>query len=113
MRSFKTAFLVVVFATTTSIFPLLSFADSERDDHDRARKALLDGKVLSLREVLDKVSRDFPGDPVEIEFEEDDGLYLYEIKLLQSKGTIVKLEVNAVNGEVLKAKGRNIQYGKD
>ena len=72
MRSFRTAFLVVVFASVASIFPLLSFADGDNGDHDRARQALLDGKVLSLRDVLDKVSRDFPGEPVEIEFEEAD-----------------------------------------
>ena len=45
------------------------------DDHDRARQALLAGKVMPLREVLDRVAADYPGEPVEIEFEEDDGRF--------------------------------------
>jgi uncharacterized membrane protein YkoI len=109
MRAFNPAFFFVVLAAVASVFPLLSFADSDRDDHDRARQALLEGKVLSLRDVLDKVSRDFPGEPVEIEFEEDHGVYSYEIKLLQAQGAILKLEVNAENGEVLRVRGRHIR----
>ena len=113
MWSSTKVLVAVILAAVILIFPLLSLAENDRDDQDRARQALLEGKVLSLREVLDIVSRDFPGEPVEIEFEEDDGVYMYEIKLLQSAGTILKLEVNAENGQVLQIKGRNIQYRGD
>src|SRR5690606_12267394 len=33
----------------------------QRSDHDEARRALLSGKVLSLRQVLDIVAREYPG----------------------------------------------------
>lgn len=112
MRSSKTIFSVFVLASVMSVFPLLSMADNDRDDHDRARQALLDGKVLPLRDILDRVSRDFPGEPVEIEFEEDDGIFLYELKLLQSDGAILRLKVGAENGEILRVEGRNI-HNKD
>ena len=53
------------------------------DDHDRARQALQDGKIPALR-VLDRVERDYPGQVVKVEFEEDDGEFIYEIRLLQA-----------------------------
>lgn len=89
-----------------SLVPAVGRAD---DDQDRARQALLAGKVLPLRVVLDKVESQYPGDPVDIEFEEDDGLYLYEIKLLQSAGNIIKLKVDAQSGEIIRVKGRSIE----
>ncbi|WJJ92676.1 PepSY domain-containing protein [Neopusillimonas aromaticivorans] len=102
---------VAVMALVVSVGALLPatvFADD--DDHDRARQALLAGKVLSLRDVLDKVMADYPGEPVEIEFEEDDGVYEYEIKLLQPAGNIIKLKVDASTGEVIGLKGRGVQF---
>ena len=91
-----------------ALLPATVFADD--DDHDRARQALLAGKVLSLRDVLDKVMADYPGEPVEIEFEEEDGVYEYEIKMLQPAGNIIKLKVDASTGEVIGLKGRGVQF---
>jgi len=101
-----TAALLALASTRTAV--LASGAD-EQDDHDEARRALLAGEVRPLRQVLDEVARDFPGEPVKIEFERDDGVYVYEIKLLQPSGTIVKLKIDARTGAVLKLKGRNIE----
>jgi len=97
------------------IYPLVGHADDHdaRKDHDQARQALLAGKVLSLRQVLDRVEKDYPGEPVEIEFEDEDDAYLYKIKLLQPAGTILKLRVDARTGEVIGVKGRGIEQGHD
>jgi len=82
---------------------------ADKSDRDRARQALLDGKVLSLRDVLEKVTQEFPGEPIEIEFDEDDGVYVYEIKLLQQSGSVLKLEVDASSGDITSIKGRDIR----
>jgi uncharacterized membrane protein YkoI len=78
------------------------------DDHEQARRALERGDVLPLRVVLDKVERDYPGHAIKIEFEHEKGRFVYEISLLQADGRIVKLDVDAVDGNVLsvKRKGR-------
>ena len=76
----------------------------EHGDHDRARQALEQGKVLPLRTVLDKIERDYQGQVLKIEFEQDDGRFIYEIRLLQRDGRMAKLEVDAVDGRVLKIK---------
>lgn len=92
--------------------PVIGHTDGHKD-HERARKALLSGEVLSLRQVLDRVAGEYPGEPVEIEFEQDDGIYVYEIKLLQPSGTILKMKVDARTGNVIKVKGRGIERRGD
>ncbi|MBS0291645.1 MAG: PepSY domain-containing protein [Proteobacteria bacterium] len=76
----------------------------ERGDHDIARQALQQGQVLPLRQVLDKVEREYQGQVLKIEFERDDGRYVYDIRLLQRDGRMAKLKVDAVDGRVLKIK---------
>lgn len=84
--------------------PAVAPANDQRD-HERARQALLAGEILSLRAVLDAIERDYPGDPIEIEFERDDGRFVYEIKLLQANGRILELDVDAATGRVLDVEG--------
>lgn len=85
----------------------------DRSDHEEARRALLSGEVLSLRQVLDIVANEYPGEPVEIEFEYDDGMYLYELKLLQASGRIVKMKVDASNGKIIAVKARGTKEEDD
>lgn len=82
---------------------------SDRDDHERARRALEAGEVLPLGAVLERIERDFPGQVIEVELERDDGMWLYEVKLIRSGGAVVELEVDARNGELLRIKGRDTQ----
>ncbi len=83
----------------------------ERDDHELARQALEQGRVLPLRSVLDKIEREYQGQVLKIEFEHADGRFIYEIRLLQNDGRVAKLEVDAVDGRVLAVKRK--QPGKD
>jgi Predicted membrane protein len=102
----------MLLAVVLGLLPAIGHTDGHKD-HDRARKALLSGEVLSLRQVLDIVAREYPGEPVEIEFERDDEVYVYEIKLLQPSGSILKMKVDAANGKVIKVKGRDIERRGD
>ncbi|MBY4594491.1 PepSY domain-containing protein [Ottowia caeni] len=76
----------------------------DRGDHELARQALERGQVLPLRTVLDKIEREYQGQVLKVEFEEDDGRFFYEIRLLQKDGRMAKLEVDAADGRVLKVK---------
>jgi hypothetical protein len=78
-------------------------ADSE---HDRARAAVQAGKVLPLKAVLVRLEREHPGQVLEVELELDDGRWIYEIKLLQPGGRLVRLELDAASGAVLQRKER-------
>lgn len=79
---------------------------SDRADHDRARAALQAGDILPLTTVLQRVAAEYPGQVLEVELERDEGRWIYDIKLLQAGGGLLKLEVDAASARVLKAKAR-------
>ena len=79
-------------------------AERGHGDHDLARQALERGQVLPLRTVLEKVEREYQGQVLKVEFEHDDGRFLYEIRLLQQDGRMAKLKIDAADGRVLQIK---------
>lgn len=83
------------------VFPLLRADERNHGDHAMALQALEQGRVLPLRTVLEKIERDYQGQALKVEFEQDDGRFIYEIRLLQSDGRMAKLKVDAVDGRVL------------
>jgi uncharacterized membrane protein YkoI len=77
------------------------------DHHDRAKKAREAGQIVPLQAILDQVQAEFTGSPVEIDLEDDDdGPWIYTVKLLTPAGAIVKLEYDARDGRLLRVKGR-------
>ena len=85
----------------------------DHGSHELARQALEQGRVLPLRAVLDKIERDYQGQALKVEFEQDEGRFLYKIRLLQSDGRMVKLKVDAVDGKVLESKRKERGRDKD
>ena len=84
-----------------------AWADS---DHDRARQAVQSGQVLPLPTVLEQLAREVPGQVLEVELERDGGRWIYEIKLLQTSGQLVKLKVDAQTAQVLRRKNRDDKH---
>lgn len=74
-------------------------------DHERARAALQAGEVLPLPQLLERVAREQPGQVLAVELERHDGLWVYELKLLDPAGRLVRLEVDARSAELLRRKG--------
>lgn len=72
------------------------------DDHERARAAVQAGEVLPLPELLSRLQLSWPGQVLELELEREDGRWIYEVKLLQPGGQVVKLDVDARTAAVLK-----------
>ena len=77
------------------------------DDHELARQALQQGQVLPLRTVIDRVEQQYHGQVIKVEFEREDGLFVYDIRLLQSDGRLVKLELDARDGRLIKMKRKD------
>lgn len=82
-------------------------AQADDSDHELARQALQQGKILPLRTVMDQVERQYQGQVIKVEFERDDGLLVYEIRLLQNDGRLVKLKLDARDGSLLKMKRKD------
>jgi len=57
--------------------------------------------VLPIEVILDKVMRAYPGEVLEIEFEDDDDGLIYEIKLLTRRGIVLEMDVDAATGQIL------------
>lgn len=84
---------------------------SDSGDHERARAAVEAGQVLPLPTLLERLRRTHPGQVLELELERDDGRWIYEIKLLQANGQLLKLDVDAATAQVLQVKRKD--GGKD
>ncbi len=97
LRTSTLSLLTAVLALLLASPPAL--ADT---DQDRARAAVQAGKVLPLKTVLERLERDHPGQLLEVELEEDDGRWLYEIKLIEPGGRMVKLKLDAASGDVVR-----------
>ncbi len=76
-----------------------------KDDHNRARQAVQAGQVLPLRSVLERLEREHPGQVMEVELEQEEGRWIYEVKLLQPQGQLLKLKLDARTAEMLPARG--------
>lgn len=79
---------------------------SGKGDHERALQAVQSGQVLPLVKVLALVEKVHPGQVLEVELENHQQQWQYEIKLLQPDGRLMKLQVDARTGEVLKRQTR-------
>ena len=76
-------------------------------DHDRARRAVEEGRMLPLRDILARAEVDYPGQVVEAELEEEGGAAVYEIKIVTNAGRLMKLHYDARTGALLKSSGRD------
>lgn len=79
----------------------LALADS---DYDRAQQLLKAGEILPLETILQKLQTSHPGKVLEVEMENEHGQPIYEIELLDNKGKVWEVKVNAKTGDVLQQK---------
>jgi uncharacterized membrane protein YkoI len=57
-------------------------------DHERARQLRLQGRILPLELILRRVESLYPGRVLEVEIEEHEGQYVYEIEMLNAGGSV-------------------------
>ena len=74
---------------------------ADDDDHDFAKSALEQGRVLPLADIIAKVSPQVPGKVIEVELEDEDGSLVYDL-ILSPQGRLQEIEVNAATGKILK-----------
>lgn len=102
-------------------------AGAHNHDRDMAERLQALGEVLPLQDVLQRAARDYPGQVLKVEFEQEDercecdggapgggkaesrksekdeseGRWIYELKILQDQGRLTKLKIDARTGETL------------
>lgn len=114
MRHFT--ILIIACLLISTVAPAYADNDSEgrygykRDDdhdHDRVRRAVERGEILPLSDILKRANREYPGQLIEAELEDEDGQIVYELVIISEDGRVFKLYYNARNGDLLKIKGRD------
>lgn len=88
----------------------LRMAHADDDDGWRSLHRQVEaGQIKPLSEILDALARDWHGDVIDVDIEDDDGETLYEIELLGPQGQVVEFEIDARTGEVLEIEGRDLR----
>lgn len=102
-RSFSVA-AILALCLSVGAGTALADRDSSRDrddDHERVWETRKRGAILPLETILDGVLKSYPGEVIEIEFDDDDGQLIYEIKVLTRRGIVLEMDVDAGNGRIL------------
>jgi uncharacterized membrane protein YkoI len=89
---------------TAALLVMLAAGGVRADDigPEMARKLLSEGRIRPLAEILEVVKAAVPGETVEVELELDDGIYVYEVKQLNSEGRVKEIKTDAATGKIVK-----------
>jgi len=87
-----------------------AIADDESDydeqhDHDEAREAVEKGEALPLETVLAAVEKKVVGEIVGIEFEKDDGVWVYEFRVVDAAGHVIEVQADAKTAAIIRVEG--------
>lgn len=77
--------------------------DRGHADHDRVRQQFDRGRIKALPQVIEAVRPSIEGEIIEIEFEMEDGVPVYEFKYIDRGGRVRKLYVDARSAKILKS----------
>ncbi len=92
--------LAAILSAAVLLSPLLAAGETDlpadgQSQQDVAREAVRQGLVRPLEEVLTEVRKTIKGDIVEIEFEKDDGRFIYEIEYVAPDGHLMEIKIDA------------------
>ena len=75
----------------------------EDDDHshDKARRAVERGEALSVDTVMNILHREVPGEIVSTEYEHEFDRWVYEFKVIDPKGYLRKVHIDAATGALI------------
>ena len=88
------------FVLVTAFILTVTAAHAGDDDHEIARHLLQEGRIRPLVEIVEAVRAKIPGEILEVEFEAEDGSYIYTVKILSPGGRVQEVEVDAASGEI-------------
>jgi uncharacterized membrane protein YkoI len=74
---------------------------SGNDSHLEARQLAREGKILSLEQIFERIGPAWAGQILEVELDSEHGRMIYEIEMLDERGTVWELKVDAVSGDIL------------
>ena len=79
-----------------------SFSNTIAKDHDEAYELRRSGEILSLEKILEISNKRIDGRILEVKLEHDDGQMIYEIEVLDNKGIVWEIKLDASTGKIIK-----------
>ncbi|MBC2857857.1 PepSY domain-containing protein [Stappia sp. 28M-7] len=98
-RRFLLALAAALPVLAAGAWPVVSIADD--DDHERARRLLRSGEIRPLSEILASVESSIGGRVLDVDFERDDGRYVYELKMVMPSGRVREVTVDAATARII------------
>jgi len=92
-------------ATLLAVAPRMAVA-SDHDEHrrDQVRRAVEASEIKSLAEILKIVQGKLPGEIAGVEIEREHGRWLYEFRVVDGKGRLFEVYIDARSGKIEKIK---------
>ncbi|CCG08707.1 PepSY domain-containing protein [Pararhodospirillum photometricum] len=81
--------------------------NDDREDHERARDAVMRGNALPLSRILRDAEAQGLGRLLEADLEDHHGRLIYELKMLDPRGQVTELRYDAATGALLRRHGRD------
>jgi uncharacterized membrane protein YkoI len=94
--------LLLALAVAALALPPLAAGEDCKRNQDCALGAFQRGEIKPLSEVLAVACAKVPGEVVKIELDREDGIWVYEIKILTASGRLRELEINAKTLAIIK-----------
>jgi uncharacterized membrane protein YkoI len=73
----------------------------DEDNFDQIRNSVRDGRLLPLATIKAEVEDRWPGEIVDISVGREHGRISYAFRVLNAKGRLVEIEINAADGTLL------------
>ncbi|WP_294541398.1 PepSY domain-containing protein [uncultured Rhodoblastus sp.] len=85
------------------LFAAAAPADESRRDQDEAQAAVKSGAIRPLEDIVAGLRLRMPGEIVKIKLEREHGLWVYEFRVLDSRGRLREVTVDAATGAIMDA----------
>jgi uncharacterized membrane protein YkoI len=93
----------VVFALAATLVAVVPIA-LRADEHDAMRHAVERAEIRSLADILDVLRGKLPGEVVGVEIERKNGRWLYEFRVVDEKGRLFEVYVDARTATIERTK---------
>ena len=93
-------YVLLVFLLSGNLLSVTSVVAEE--DYQLAKKLREKGEILPLEKILAFARAKKAGEVLETEFEKKDGRYIYEVEILDVKGQVWELKLDAKTGQLIK-----------
>ncbi len=88
-------------ALTLALLMLTAQGYADDHDHEQALQLHKTGKILALEQILVISRQQIAGRILEVELEREQDTLIYELEILDDKGRVWELKIDATNGQLL------------